>query len=437
MLLYQLLAGSTPVDRTTLTGRSLLEIQKLILEQEPPRPSVRIAAAGADVNYKSTHGSDRAALVHEVAGDLDWIVMKALEKDRTRRYATVTDLARDVERFLRDEPVEARPPSTMYRLGKFARRHRAWAAAACVAVVALLAGFGVALYGLVHANNQAELARIQEQRARRVVRELRGVFESVDPLNAKGAFYTVRQLLDDYSEHFPADLAEDPMVESELRYTMGRAYEALGEFQRAEPQLRRAADIAREQHGADSADAARAIVPMCRVQHRLGATTDAARNLAAALDTLRRKAGPSHPDTLEAMLELSSLRLAQDNGDEAAALAEEAIKSAAGSLELSLKARYRPRGRQRPSGARRRIAGAGGGSPARGALRPRRKTSGHPGGPAHAGQCPVPCGTESVRKGSVRVGTSLDGQTVGHGPPGYRAPGAGAASRAHRQRAAR
>jgi eukaryotic-like serine/threonine-protein kinase len=138
ILLYELLTGTTPLERAKLRQAGYAEILKRIKEEEPPKPSTRLSASGqALASIAARRRTEPAKLARLVRGELDWIVMKALEKDRTRRYETANGLARDVERYLHDEPVEACPPSATYRLRKLARKHR-------VAMVTL-AGFAAVI----------------------------------------------------------------------------------------------------------------------------------------------------------------------------------------------------------------------------------------------------------------------------------------------------
>src|SRR6516225_6761772 len=121
VLLYQLLTGATPLDRERLQGVAFLEMLRLIREEEPPRPSTRLSQSGGGLPMLAAYRqTDSEKLPKLVRGELDWIAMKALEKDRGRRYATANALAADVQRYLKDEPVEACPPSVGYRLSKFA-----------------------------------------------------------------------------------------------------------------------------------------------------------------------------------------------------------------------------------------------------------------------------------------------------------------------------
>src|SRR5208283_2456877 len=118
VLLYELLTGTTPLERRRLREAAFGEIVRLIKEEEPPRPSVRLSTSDALVKVAAARKTDPVGLSRLVRGELDWVVMRCLEKDRTRRYDTASALARDVQNYLNDEPVEARPPSTWYRLSK-------------------------------------------------------------------------------------------------------------------------------------------------------------------------------------------------------------------------------------------------------------------------------------------------------------------------------
>src|SRR6187455_1645959 len=125
VLLYELLTGSTPVSKEQLKQAAFDEVRRIIREDEPPKPSTRISSAEAAPSIAAQRHTEPAKLTRLVRGELDWIVMKALEKDRSRRYETASGIARDVERYLNDEPVQACPPSAAYRFKKFARRNKA------------------------------------------------------------------------------------------------------------------------------------------------------------------------------------------------------------------------------------------------------------------------------------------------------------------------
>ncbi len=324
VILHVLLTGTTPLDVRTLTGRSLLELRQTILDHEPPRPSVRLLQADAKGNMQTTHGASAAALSARVAGDLDWIVMKALEKDRSRRYSTAEDLARDVARHLADEPVEARPPSRMYRVCKFVRRNRAWVAGGAVAVAALATGLAVAVTAMLQARKNEAQAVAERQRAREVISLLKGAFESVDP-SARGTGYTVRELLDDYSRNMPTGLAADPDAEMEMRQTMARSFRALGEYQRAEPHFRHVLETAVARHGTESAEAGRATRELGSLQAAQGRYAMALETLGKALALLQRNEGAAGADTLATLAEMAEVCTAQGALDDAERLASEVV----------------------------------------------------------------------------------------------------------------
>src|SRR5262249_17395455 len=124
VLLYELLTGTTPLQKQRLKEAALLEVLRLIREEEPPRPSTRLSTTDELPSIAANRGLEPRKLSGLVRGELDWIVMKALEKDRNRRYETANGLAGDIQRYLADESVLACPPSAGYRLRKFARRHK-------------------------------------------------------------------------------------------------------------------------------------------------------------------------------------------------------------------------------------------------------------------------------------------------------------------------
>src|SRR5262249_50679360 len=152
VLLYELLTGTTPLDRKRLKKAAFLEVLRLIKEEEPPRPSTRLSESKETLAQVAAHRRTQPArLTKEVRGDLDWIVMTCREKDRTRRYETASALARDVERYLADEAVEACPPSAGYRLRKLARKYRLALTMAATVVLLLVTGLAGSIWEAVRA----------------------------------------------------------------------------------------------------------------------------------------------------------------------------------------------------------------------------------------------------------------------------------------------
>ena len=170
-LLHELLTGHPPFDPTRLQKAGLEEIRRIVREEEPPAPSATVAALSAEIAQQvaDCRNSDPHKLAHHLKGDLDWIVMKAMEKDRQRRYATVQGLGADVQRHLRHEPVNASPPGRRYRLQKFIRRNKVALTAGSFVVLALTAGFGTSTWRYLRekeARREADLARANESMLR-------------------------------------------------------------------------------------------------------------------------------------------------------------------------------------------------------------------------------------------------------------------------------
>src|SRR5262245_51621633 len=166
VLFYELLMGTTPFDKQRFATAAYDEIRRIIREEEPPRPSTRLSTLGATLSKVSAQRkTEPAKLSALVKGDLDWIVMKALEKDRNRRYETASAFAADVRRFLADDPVEARPPSTWYRFRKLARRNKAILTTAALVGSALVVGMVVSTWQAVRATRAETQARAAENTA--------------------------------------------------------------------------------------------------------------------------------------------------------------------------------------------------------------------------------------------------------------------------------
>jgi WD40 repeat protein/serine/threonine protein kinase len=166
VLLYELLTGSTPLEDERLKQTAVDELLRIIREEEPPKPSTRLSHSGeALATISARRGTEPARMGQVLRGELDWIVMKALEKDRARRYETANGLAKDVERYLKDEPVEACPPTTGYKLRKFARKHQTLLATAAGFVALLLFGATASTWQAVRATKAETVALVNEQKA--------------------------------------------------------------------------------------------------------------------------------------------------------------------------------------------------------------------------------------------------------------------------------
>ena len=164
VLLYELLTGTTPFDRKRLQQAAADEIRRIIREEEPPKPSTRLSQSGDRLpSIAALRNTEPAGLSKLVRGDLDWIVMKCLEKDRTRRYETANGLAMDIQRHLDNEPVVARPPTNLYRFQKLVRRNKLAFAAASAVIAALVIGLGVSTWMFFKERDARQRAVAAEQ----------------------------------------------------------------------------------------------------------------------------------------------------------------------------------------------------------------------------------------------------------------------------------
>ena len=169
VILYEMLVGSPPIDAKQFKRGALLEMLRMVREVDPPRPSTKVSTAETLPSIAASRDIEPEQLKRALRGDLDWIVMKALEKDRTRRYETASGFAADVMRHLAHEPVVAAPPSRTYRMRKFVRKHRGAVIAASLVLLSLLAGVAGTTSGMIRAERrrkEAEAARLAEARAR-------------------------------------------------------------------------------------------------------------------------------------------------------------------------------------------------------------------------------------------------------------------------------
>ena len=295
VLLYELLTGKTPFDAKELLKVGLDEMRRTIREQEPSRPSTRLSTMmAADLTTIATHRQAQPPkLISLVRGDLDWIVMKALEKDRTRRYETANGFAADIQRHLNNEPVLASPPGAGYKIQKFVRRHRAGVMAGSFVVLALVAGIIGTTWGLLDALHQKREAERQARIAKHTTEFLTGMFESIDPAEAKLRDITVREILDQASDNIGTAFPDDPMTELPIRKTMADIYDKLGKDDAALTNAEAACRLAKIIHGEkDNADVARSQDDVAGCLHKLGRTAEALSNAQTALAMwLRLKQG--------------------------------------------------------------------------------------------------------------------------------------------------
>jgi serine/threonine protein kinase/tetratricopeptide (TPR) repeat protein len=255
VLLYELLTGRTPFEQKDLLAAGVDEMRRTICEKQPPKPSTRLSnMVKAELNTTANRRqTEPPRLILTVRGDLDWIVMKALEKDRARRYPTANGLAMDVQRHLNDEPIVARPPDRLYLLGKLVRRNKVAVAACTVTVAGLLIGLTVSTT-LYEREKRAERAsRIAEAKRGKVARFLQDMLDGVGPEVALGRDPgMLKGILDKTKLHLRDEMKDQPDVEAELRGTIAGIYRQLGDFVEAEKQYRETLRLLDQVHGTEN-----------------------------------------------------------------------------------------------------------------------------------------------------------------------------------------
>ena len=272
VVLYELLTGTTPLERKRFHEAAGHELLRLIKEEEPPRPSVRLSDSQALPGLAAQRQTDPAKLPKLLRGELDWIVMKCLEKERTRRYETANGLARDLEHYLADESVEACPPSAGYRLRKFLRRHKGPVLAASIIFLLLVLGIVGTTWGLFRADRalKAEARRAEGERKANAQAQKRlqqiekaseilaSVFRDLDPRAEEKEGRPLRVILgarlDQAAAALEGDAVGDPLVVANLQDRLGRTYRSLGNPAKAQILLTKAIAIRRTHLGPDHFD---------------------------------------------------------------------------------------------------------------------------------------------------------------------------------------
>jgi len=316
VVLYELLAGALPLDFRKLPFD---EILLQLRDQEVATPSTRLRTLGGDSAITAQNRStDPPTLVRQLRGDADAIALKALEKNRARRYATASELAADLGRFLRDEPVIAHPPSVGYRARKYIRRHRLGVAMAAAGVL-LLVSFAIA--------QAIELRRITRERDRadRITEFMTGMFKVSSPSEARGNTVTAREILDKASMEIGTGLNKDPQLQAEMMYTMGNTYLGLGLYSRAQSLLEQAAEIQRRVLGPRNPETLRTMSVLAETLASGGHSDGVEKLQRETLDIQRQVLGPEHPDTVQSMMNLATVLNWQVKYEQAEKLQREAL----------------------------------------------------------------------------------------------------------------
>ena len=345
VLLYELLTGTTPFNGRSLLEAGYAEMMRVIREEEPHKPSTRVSTLGdagsraAQSRHTSLHGLSLA-----LKGDLDWIVMKCLEKDRTRRYDTAHGLADDILRHLSDEPVLAGPPGTAYRLRKFVKRNRAKVLTGGVIAALLVLGVVGTSAALARAMRAERLALAQrdaassaERRTAKVVEFLQDMIGQADPHSGRRPDFTMRQALDEAAGSLGVGLRDAPEIEADIRMSIGSAYRHLGELDLAEEHFHRALTLRQERFGEQHAEVASSLAGLAGVAHDRGVYRrnrgqsplseyqESARSYRAALAMREALLGERHLEVVDTLARLSGVLRSLGELDEAEPTARRAV----------------------------------------------------------------------------------------------------------------
>ena len=275
VVLYELLADRLPYD---VSHKPLFETTRVIREQQPTRLSTVSAA---------------------LRGDVETIVLKALEKDRERRYQSATDFAQDIRRYLNNEAIAARPPSIAYQMGMIVRRNKAVFAAFALAFLTLVVATVVSLSLYVQAKHSAQRAESEAVRSEQVASLLESMLEGVGPSVALGRDTTMlREILAQTAARIDKELERQPDVEASLRTTIGGAYLALGQYELADKHLRSAEGLVTDVFGDEDPRTLRVKSLLADLLFLQGRWTEAEKRATETLRVRRKLLGDSHPDTL-------------------------------------------------------------------------------------------------------------------------------------------
>jgi non-specific serine/threonine protein kinase/serine/threonine-protein kinase len=317
IVLYELLAGVRPHE---VSGAALAQLAAS--GRRPPSQRLTARVSALDSTRLAEIARERrltgSQLAEQLRADLDWIVSKAIDDERDRRYATVADLAADLRRFLANEAVQARPPSVRYRASKFVRRHRLGVIAAVLVLLALVLGIIGTSVGMLRAAQEAEAAR-------QVAAFLTRLFEVSDPGVARGSSVTARELLDQGALRIQSELVDQPLIQARLMRTMAEVYQNLGLFDQAEPLETTALALRRQTLGSDDPEVGRSLLGLGTLRSQQGRYAEAETLLREAVSNLEDSLGVDSADLARAQLQLGLTRFLLDDVAQAELLYGQAL----------------------------------------------------------------------------------------------------------------
>ncbi|MHC4626161.1 MAG: serine/threonine protein kinase, partial [Planctomycetota bacterium] len=321
VLLYELLSGALPFDAEKLRSVGFAEMQRTIMEDEPPRPSTRLSGLGEGAQeIAKKRGTQAALLARRLANELEWIPLKAMRKNRTRRYRSAAELADDVRNYLEGAPLIAGPESSMYKLKKFVRRKRALVTGVAAVAVALVAGIVASAFFAIVAHRQARVALAINDFL------CHDLLASADPWSGRTQGTSVISFLDAASNRLEGKFKGEPHIEASIRFTLGSTYGHLGRYSEAQEHLERCLEIRRSQFGDEDYETLLCMRDLGWVYERMGRNEQAEPLLVEALEGMRRTLKEEHGDLLYCMGWRAELYLDQGRYEEAEQLVAEGLE---------------------------------------------------------------------------------------------------------------
>jgi serine/threonine protein kinase/lipopolysaccharide biosynthesis regulator YciM len=360
VLLYELLSGETPFDKQRLREAAFDEMLRIVREEEPPRPSTRLNTSESLPSIAANRHLEPKKLTTMVRGDLDWIVMKCLDKDRNRRYETANNLGQDLQRYLTNEPVQACPPSTAYKMRKFVQRYRAAIATAAAILCILMLGVVVSTWQAIRATRAeeqaiqdrddkeqarreavasaeqaqkaAEAQRMakeaesqQRQQAEQVSKYLISAFSSPDP-GREGRSITVAEVLDRDARALQDAFNDAPLTKAALMDAIGRSYCGLGLHRESIALLEQSLDIRQDRLGAEHDDTLATMTNLAESYWAESRVDDGIGLLEKELDIATRRFGPDDERTLQTTVFLAAFYRLAGRISEALPMMEDAVR---------------------------------------------------------------------------------------------------------------
>jgi serine/threonine protein kinase/Tfp pilus assembly protein PilF len=340
VVLYELLSGALPFDSKTLRSGGYSEIQRIIREVDPPRPSTRLSKLGYSAEVASSRQTPLKILTRQLRGELEWIPLKAMRKDRLQRYSTPAELADDVRNYLEHRPLRAGPESATYRMHKFLRRNKRGVAAAAAMFVLLLAGIAATSWQAILATRAAQRATRAEGKTADALAQANDSLESMraanefliydilwaaEPAMTRGKEMTIREALDQAAKYVASKLNQDPRTEARVRTALAGAYRSLGRTDLGIPHAQAAVDIVNRLGIQDTIDGHMALNDMGMMLRAQGKLADAEDLFRRVLDIRRRTLAPDHWLIVESMGNLSFTLTDQGKLAEAEPLGREAM----------------------------------------------------------------------------------------------------------------